>query len=152
MRTGLPVAEAQVEGLGIGHSAHVSTRGYIAAAPVQGNGIRPVTVCWFDEAQLAALDATEPNYRRVPLPGSMPCAASSVPVTGAEVYESVHGVLGEAGSPLELLDQAGVLGWLAERLPALREVLDHEQLLEAGLRERVRRALVEADLTLQSGL
>ncbi|MCK0111667.1 hypothetical protein MWU75_05900 [Ornithinimicrobium sp. F0845] len=148
---GLPVAAAEVHGLAVGHSAHISARGYVAAAPVQGDGVRSLTVCWFDEAQLATLDATEPNYRRVQLPGSMPCLVAGAPLTGAEVYESVHGVLGEDGTPLELLDQAGVLAWLTERLPALGG-LDHDRLVDEDLREQVRRALLEAELVLPSGL
>lgn len=158
---GLPVAAAQVEGLGVGHSAHVSAGGYVAAAPVRTAGVRSLTVCWLDEAQLAVLDATEPNYRRVTLPGSMPCVAAASPVPGepvpgqpvpgAQVYESLHGVLGEAGTPLDLLDQSDVLAWLTERLPELG-TLDHERLLEEPVRERVRLALVEAGLVLPSGL
>ena len=148
---GLPVAAAEVHGLAVGHSAHVSARGYVAAAPVRGDGVRSLTVCWFDEAQLATLDATEPNYRRVQLPESMPCLVGGAPVTGAEVYESVPGVLGEDGAPLELLDQTRVLDWLSQRLPGLGR-LDHDRLVDEDLRERVREALVEAELVLPSGL
>ncbi|WP_109474520.1 hypothetical protein [Ornithinimicrobium cavernae] len=153
LSTGLPIGEAQVERLAVGHSAHVSARGYVAAAPFAGAASRPVTVCWFDQPQLEAMDLTEPNYQRVPLPGSMPCLLGGEPLTGVEVYDSVHGVLGESGSPLELRDQAGVLGWLGRRLPThLAEVMDHDRLLDPGLREQVRCALATSDLALPSGL
>lgn len=154
--TGLPLGEGAAEGLVVGHSAHVSARGYVAAAPAQGAGRQPVTVGWFDAAQLAVLDATEPNYRRRLLPESMPVhlvgeRLAGAPLTGVQVYESVHGVLGVDGTPLGLLDQAGVLAWLSERLPGLGD-LDHERLADAALREQVRIGLVAAGLTLPSGL
>lgn len=159
LHTGLPVAVARVEQLAVGHSAHVSARGYIAAAPFVGDGSRhgdasrPVTLGWFDQAQLAAMDATEPNYRRIPLPSRMTCRLDGVPLTDVEVYESVHGVLGEAGAPLELRGQADVLAWLAHRLPtAVAAVLDHEALTDPARREHVRVALLEAGLVLDSGL
>lgn len=153
LSTGLPVAAAVVDGLQIGHSAHVSARGYVAAAPTRGLAAQPVTVCWFDAAQLAVLDATEPNYGRIPLPGSMPCRVGGAPLTGAQIYESVHGVLGEAGRPLQLLDQSALLSWLGQRLPAdVAAVLDHDLLTSTESRERVRTAMVAAELVLPSGL
>ncbi|USQ75507.1 hypothetical protein [Ornithinimicrobium cryptoxanthini] len=159
LETGLPVGSGIVDGLHIGHSAHVSARGYVAAAPARGDLTQPVTLCWFDAAQLAVLDATEPNYRRVRLPGGMPCrlvtadGAGGPLVQGAQVYESVHGVLGESGHPLPLQDQDSLLRWLAERLPTeFADVLAHDHLVDVDLREQVRRALVEADLVVTSGL
>lgn len=163
LATGLPMGTATVDGLHLGHSAHVSARGYVAAAPARGAASQRVTVCWFDPAQLAQVDATEPNYRRRPLPGRMPCRLVSGPgatrpedgpvVRGAQVYASVHGVLGEGGTALGLRSQAGVLAWLAARVPEdLTDHLSHHRLVDADLRERVRRALIDADLVLPSGL
>ena len=156
--TGLPIDLAEIDGLSVGHSAHVSARGYVAAAPIctsahaDGSEPRAVTLAWFDPDQLAALDATEPNYRRVPLPGRMPCRRGGVILTGVEVYASVHGVLGEAGAALAFLDQRGVLAWLADRLPGhLADGLDHEALTSADRREQVRAALIAADLVVPSG-
>ena len=155
---GLPVAVGSVEGLTVGHSAHVSARGYVAAAPVRGGGAHPVTVGWFDPDQLAVLDATEPNYRRVTLPESMPCRASveaageAAVVSGAQVYASVHGVVGERGAPLPLGDQATVLAWIARRLPGLGGRLTHRRLTEPALRERVRAGLLRAGLVVRPGL
>lgn len=163
LATGLPVAAAMVEDLLVGHSAHVSARGYVAAAPARGTGAQPVTLAWFDADQLAALDATEPNYRRVPLPQNMPCrtvsrntsgarmvASSQTPVPGVHIYESVHGVLGQAGNPLSLRPQPEVLEWLATRLPALGH-LTHERLQDEALREDVRLGVLEAGLVIGPG-
>ncbi|WP_289017394.1 hypothetical protein [uncultured Ornithinimicrobium sp.] len=148
--TGLPMTLTRVEGLQIGHSAHVSARGYVAAAPVRARpgtdvGAGTFVVCWFDQAQLARVDGTEPNYRRVRLD-------RTGERTAAQVYTSVHGVLGEGGTPLDLLDQGEVLDWLAARLgPGLREDLDHRRLTDPAVRERVRTAMVEAGLVIPAG-
>lgn len=236
LRTGLPVARATVRYLGIGHSAHVSTRGYVAAAPFRRAGAAPVTVAWLDAAQLEAMDATEPNYRRVRLPQDMVCrrgapglgaggAPDSVPpirahdtpdpvgpphahdtpdpgdpahahdtprpgdpththgttvrvqpyptttpsdahvpagrrpaggsqtLEGVQIYDSLHGVIGESGTPLELVDQSAVLSWLAQRLPRqLHDGLDHDRLASSTMRRRIRTALIDADLVVPSGL
>lgn len=167
---GIPIAPAVVQDLLVGHSAHVSARGYIAAAPARVEGTStPVAVCWFDAAQLAALDATEPNYRRVALPDGMPCRlspervpdtqvpgeaadASGTQVVPAQVYDSVHGVLGEDGAVLPLRHQAGVLAWLAERLPPEGLPADHAALADPEVRERVRQAVIDAGLRAPSGL
>ena len=152
--TGLPIAGAVVEGLAVGHSAHISARGYVAAAPFRGTGGAPrtVTVAWLDGAQLAAMDATEPNYTRVPLPAGMPCSRGGEPLTGVEVYRSAHGVLGDGGQALDLQGQGAVLGWLADRLPGLAEELDHERLATPGIPERVRVAIADAGLVVDAGL
>lgn len=158
LERGLPVSVGAVDGLAVGHSAHVSTRGYVAAAPARGPGEQRVTVGWFDPGQLAALDATEPNYRRVALPEGMACRAAVVGpgeetvVRGAQVYASVHGVVGERGTPLPLGDQATVLAWIARRLPGLGDRLTHRRLAEPALRERVRAGLVRAGLVVRPGL
>lgn len=158
---GIPMAPAVVQDLVIGHSAHVSARGYIAAAPARVAGTSaPVAVCWFDQAQLATLDATEPNYRRVALPDGMPCRrpASDLPtgavdqVLSAQVYDSIHGILGEDGAVLPLTDQAGVLAWLAHRLPRGSVPPDHATLARPDLRERIRADVERSGLRLPSGL
>lgn len=61
----LALAPVRVRHLGVGHSAHVSRRGYLAATPVLHRGrTADLTMSWLDEAQLDALDRTEPNYER----------------------------------------------------------------------------------------
>ncbi|MBT2519834.1 hypothetical protein [Arthrobacter sp. ISL-28] len=66
----LPLIRGQLSNIGIGHSAHVSRAGYIAAAPYFQMGARStVWASWLDERQLMALEETEPNYRRIQLRG-----------------------------------------------------------------------------------
>lgn len=158
---GILIVPAVVENLVVGHSAHVSARGYVAAAPTRRAGkSAPVAVCWFDRAQLAVLDATEPNYRRITLPDGMPCRLPADGVAGgavveaahAQVYDSIHGVLGQDGAVLPLMDQAGVLAWLADRLPPGSVPRDHAALADPAVRERIRQDVVRAGLRLPSDL
>lgn len=154
---GLPLAPATVDGLTVGHSAHVSPGGYVAAAPARGESAGPVTVAWFDPDQLARMDATEPNYRRVGLPAEMACRLdreeeTATVVPDVQVYASVHGVVGERGRPLPLVGQASVLDWIGRRLVGLGSRLTHERLREAALRERVRAGLADAGLVVRAGL
>lgn len=119
LAAGLPVGTARVTGLGVGHSAHVSAGGYVPAAPFAAPGATEVevAVAWPDPEQLAALDATEPNYVRVRV--DVGCTLpDGCALEGAQVYDSRHGVLGAGEGPLPLTSQDGVLAWLAERLPA----------------------------------
>ncbi len=104
----LPV---RVGNLAVGHSAHVSHRGYIAAAPRHSPGAVLDTIAtWLDPTQLALLDRTEPNYRRIRLRVS---TFPVVPTTGEplpdhiELYDSAHGVLADpaTGTALPFTDQ-----------------------------------------------
>ena len=82
------VASIRVDGIAVGHSAHVSVRGYIAATPYAAPGqCADVHVSWLDESQLAALDETEPNYERVG-------------VGDFDLYVSKWGVLAVGGVPI----------------------------------------------------
>jgi hypothetical protein len=96
---------ADLAGVQVGHSAHVSAGGYVPAAPYRWPGTAAVVVGWFDDRQLALLDATEPNYvrRRLEL--------------GVEVYVSRWGVVALEGRPVPLMGQAELLHLL--RPPAL---------------------------------
>ncbi|GAA4430187.1 hypothetical protein GCM10023169_33270 [Georgenia halophila] len=157
---GVPLAPAAVEGLGVGHSSHVSAGGYIAAAPFRDDDARSaVSVCWLDGEQLAALDATEPNYSRRRVAAGARCTlADGTLVPDAEVYDSRHGVLGDAGRPLSLGTQADVLTWLCDRLPEASQygltgtVSDHDVLLDGDVREKVRRAVLSHNLVRLSEL
>ncbi len=149
-----------VPGLRIGHSAHVSTRGYVAAAPFLADLDRPslthttqnepsaYSVGWFSARHLAALDVTEPNYRRVLLP------AEVAPVPGAQVYVSRHGVIGEDHRALTLRSQHDIYAWLRARLPCLQaRGNDHPgPYADASLRDQVRHDLARLGLVLPSGL
>ena len=71
----VPFVEGEVVGLRVGHSAHVSRAGYLAAAPVRAPGARTsVTALLLDDEQVGCLDQTEPNYIRRLLPAT--CARS----------------------------------------------------------------------------
>lgn len=148
LHTGLPIGPALIGGLLIGHSAHVSARGYVAAAPAPRPGaVAAITITWCDEDQLGRLDASEPNYRRLPLPTAMGChLEDGRPVARAQLYVSVHGLLADEGELLTLRPQAEVLAWLAERLPGPAGELSHERLVDPGVRERVRAGLITAHL------
>lgn len=145
LESGLPIAPAVVEDITVGHFAQVAARGFVAAAPTLSPGARSeLAVGWFDEAQLARLDETEPNYRREVLTSS--CMWAGGDVAGAQIYVSDHGLLADEGEVLPLRPQVEVLAWLAERLPHLAEDLTHDRLTDHALRERVRLSLIERGL------
>lgn len=92
----------RVHGVAVGHSAHVSMPGYIAAAPYLAPDRRErFVVVHLDEDQLDAVDATEPNYRRVAM------ATTSL-------YASVWGVLAVDGVPIDRCDQRALHRRLAD--------------------------------------
>lgn len=100
LAAGLPVALPMVPvtagGIGIGVSGHISVFGYVSASPYAepGCGSAPV-VCWLDPDQLTAVDATEPNYRRVLLPADrFPVTLpGGTPLPEPWLYVNRHGVL-----------------------------------------------------------
>jgi hypothetical protein len=107
----VPMAECVVTGIAVGHSAHVSAGGYVPAAPYDSPTARtPLRAGWFTPEQLAALDATEPNYERVSL------ATADYPlrldVEQFDVYRSRWGVLALDEAPLGLMAQADLLEML----------------------------------------
>src|SRR3954447_211888 len=107
--TTVPFVAATVRGLGIGHSAHVSAGGYIAAAPyLDPDATSEVFVSLLTSRQLTCLDDSEPNYliRHV---GSTTCQLT---LEGGErpdafvVYVSKWGLLArDDGTKLPLVDQ-----------------------------------------------
>ena len=125
--SGVPMVPVGVGGLGIGVSAHISVAGYVSASPFAGAAFPARAVmCWFDPAQLAVVDATEPNYRRVLLP------ADRFPVTvpgggrlpDAWLYVNRHGVLALDGrTPLPGRDQRSLLRELLAASARLRGLL-----------------------------
>lgn len=105
-----PFVRCTVQEFAVGHSAHVSARGYIAAAPHHAPGaVTELVATWFDEAQLEIVDRSEPNYERIELTqDEHPLELS----TGGrpnrfEVYASRWGVIAD-GPPLPV--QAGRAG------------------------------------------
>lgn len=96
--TVLPMVRVTVHGLAAGVSAHISRAGYVPATPIVAPGeSHRMSVLWLDDEQLAALDDSEPNYRRVRL-------------DGYDVYVSRWGCLrDDYGQPLRLGDQRQLL-------------------------------------------
>lgn len=156
-----PLVAGTVTGIGVGHSAHVSRRGYVAAAPYADPRARcRLTVSLLDEAQVAAIDATEPNYRRVLLSGrDHPLELDSGERPEAYyLYVSVHGVLADpfTGRPTPRRTQGSLHRWLAA---TTREaVFGGEPARVAGLlgrgeeQERLRRLFGERGMVRGAGL
>ncbi len=151
----VPFGRGTLHGVGVGHSAHVSVRGYFAAAPFAApDRSTPVGIPWLDTAQLAAVDATEPNYRRQELdPARTPLVLDhGHEVPEYSVYASVHGVLSGPAGPLALMAQPDLHAWLRSHLPQLSALLTGtpaevcDRLTDPGAREHVRSTLRRAGL------
>ncbi len=111
--------QCRVAHLAVGHSAHVSAAGFVPAAPFRRSGAdSSLHLLLLDDDQLRAVDATEPNYRRVTLdPQVHPVRVESlvegrrpdqetVDVGLVQVYASRHGLLADAyGRPVALTRQ-----------------------------------------------
>lgn len=89
----VPVAPCRVQNLAIGHLAHVSLRGYLPAAPVHRVGVAgEMVIGWLDQDQVAAMDDTEPGYRRCRLhPQDYPIGlAGAAAAVGADLLGPDH--------------------------------------------------------------
>lgn len=107
----LPAAPCTVADLAIGHGAHVSRPGFLAAAPFRRAGARTdAVVLWPTAEQLSALDTTEPSYDRVWLSAERyPLWVGTVRPTGCWVYATRFGLLtNPARQPLSLRSQVEV--------------------------------------------
>lgn len=113
----LPLVRGQLHNIAVGHSAHVSKAGHIAAAPYPLMGeYTAVWLSWLDDVQLMALDDTEPNYRRIQHDGeACPLVADHGDrPEGFSLFTSRWGVLADGdGGRLPFLDQAALFGLLA---------------------------------------
>ena len=106
--TVVPFATCTVAGIAVTHSAHVSAGGYVPMAPAAHPGAEVALVAaYVDPEQLAALDATEPNYQRLLLDGARYALRLDGGVRPASyhVYRSRHGVLRPDGELLPPLGQ-----------------------------------------------
>ena len=161
----VPMTYVTVGGLVSGVSAHVSRPGYVPAAPVLAPGATGrFVVLWLDEEQLPVVDATEPNYHRIPLPDAV-ALEDGPAAAGCELYAGRHGCLVDRrGRPFLLAGQAELLAGLLADLPELARVTGADGPEEfvarvrddPGLREAVRvlwrregRVLLQADLGLE---
>jgi hypothetical protein len=146
VRTDVAIASVRVNGLAVGHSAHVSVGGYIPAAPYAAPGrAADLHVSWFDDDQLAALDATEPNYGRITF-------------GDVDLYVSKWGVLAVAGVPIEFTTQRALHAVLAAN-DAGGGVIDPsdahrtlERLQRPDVRERLRELWATDGYVVGSGL
>jgi hypothetical protein len=113
LATPLAMTITRHEGVAVGHSAHVSLPGYIAAAPYRcARCIRRFVALHLDDDQITALDATEPNYKRIEHQGTW-------------IYASRWQVLAARGIPVTLRPQddlhsllRAVDPWWSERFRA----------------------------------
>jgi hypothetical protein len=102
------VLAAEVRGVAVGISAHVSTPGYLpTTAVLDPDAVTRLFIIWPDKAQLAAIDDSEPNYHRVLLPGPDVTAVlpSGENLSHLYAYVSRHGNLtDDDGRPLSIPD------------------------------------------------
>jgi hypothetical protein len=129
----MPMVRAWVEGLAAGVAPVVARAGYVPATPVLGPDLGDeLFVQWLDPAQLARLDATEGNYRRVllaagdPSDGGVRITLPSGEVLGTcHVYTCTRGslTLDPLATPLRLTDQASLLERLLATSPDLHRLM-----------------------------
>jgi len=130
--TVVPLLLAAVEGLAASYAAHLSAVGYIPATAVTGPGLSSrLFVQWLDADQLAAMDRSEPGYRRVLIPAGDP-ALGGVRVTlpSGEVlgacyaYVETRGhLVTDSGAALQLTDQRALLVGLLDRSRRLQSLM-----------------------------
>jgi hypothetical protein len=135
----VPMVTGILHNVAVGHSAHVARGGYVPAAPMHSSGaLSRVVVQFLDPEQLAAVDATEPNYERVQLaPGRHPVVLSGGRRPARSwIYASRRGVLRRADLGPTLLTQADLLARLGTA--SLPELLADLRAPD-GLSERRRR-------------
>lgn len=165
----VPFVAVAAEGLAVGHSAHVSLSGFVAATGFRQAGVcTPTFVSLLEPTQLDCLDVTEPNYERRLL------TCDEVPVTldgdalapQIQLYDSRWGVLSapagsQLRSPRTLLPQDDLYSWLVEHCPPWRSLVepgsDHRATMgrlaaDRRLREAVRDAWREQGWSRCSGL
>lgn len=169
-RDTVPFLTGILHGCAVGHSAHVSVPGYVAAAPYRDEAAAtPVYATLLDAQQLACVDRTEPNYVRRVLAGRE-CRLGldgGIEQPGElYLYDSRWGVLAPPDAPpLALRSQAALHdylrahwkpygGLLAEAgLQDDRvEDLPHRLAAEPHLRTRIRETLRSTGWSRPSGL
>lgn len=115
-----PIMRVTLADVAVGHSAHVSARGYIPAAPYRADGATLSTVgAWLTDDEAAVLDHTEPNYDRMMLStADHPVVAAPVVPPTFSLYVSRHGVRADPrnGRKLPLGPQRTVVEWLDAEL------------------------------------
>ena len=160
----VPLVAGTLAGCAVGHSAHVSVPGFVAAAPYEdAHAVTPVYVTLLDAAQVRCVGLSEPSYvRRRLVPGRcvLELEGGTRPAT-FDLYDSRFGLLAPPGGPpLGLRPQEALHAYLRAHWPPYdgllgtgtpREVM-HLLAADAHLRTRVREALAETGWTRDSGL
>jgi hypothetical protein len=156
-RLAVPMTLARVPGIQAGLSAHVSRPGYIPAVPVKAPGaLSELWITWLDPAELAILDATEPNYERVRLGDGYPAELvdSGRVIAGCWIYAGRHGYLVDpAGRPRRLRPQPEVIAELLRETPGLAGLAGStpEEWLrrtrDPGVRDQIRECFRSAGVT-----
>jgi len=113
------VAAARLHDFEVVYSAHISPYGAVPATlQRRPHASASVHVLHLDDAQVAAIDAYEPNYQRRRLDGLSLRLADGTTLEAAEAYISLHGCLAIDGAecPIAQLDQEAVLALVRDRL------------------------------------
>ncbi len=158
------VLKGTLGGIGVGHSAHVSLPGYIAAAPFAlDGGHSEVYASLLDAEQLRCLDRSEPNYeRRLLTRGGFDLRVDhDEHPEEFHLYVSRHGVIARPGdAPVPLAQQAVLLGMLVSECAPFGslfagmepEAVAHKLATVAPLRDEVRRMLADQGWCRRSGI
>jgi hypothetical protein len=140
------VAAARLDGFDVVYSAHVSPYGAVPATLQRRPGHAvDVHVLFVDDAQVAAIDAYEPNYQRRRLDGISLRLEDGDTIDSAEAYISLHGCLSVDGAecPIAQCDQQTVLALVRDRLAPDQELDDF---ILSGIRDPARQASRTAEL------
>ena len=140
------VTAARLDGFDVVYSAHVSPYGAVPATLQRraGHAVDVHVLC-LDDAQVAAIDAYEPNYQRRRLTGISLRLDDGTTTESAEAYISLHGCLAIEGAdcPIAERDQQTVLELVRDRI-APGEDLD--DFILAGIRDPALQAARTAEL------
>lgn len=163
---------ARVRGVRVGHSAHVSVPGFIPAAPVADpDATSQLVASLLDDRALAALDATEPSYRRhyfdaddfpleLDVSAGTGIARYAARPPGFWMYESRYGVVAPPGyGPLGLHSQPNLIAELMSRCRQFGSLVSGEPravmrrlAADRELRDACRTALATAGWVQPAGL
>jgi hypothetical protein len=140
------VAAARLQGFDVVYSAHVSPYGAVPATLKRRAGhVADVHVLCLDDAQVAAIDAYEPNYQRHRLESISLVLADGTTLHSAEAYISLHGCLAVDGGACSIAerDQHAVLTLVRDRLAPGQDL---DEFILAGIRDPALQASRTAEL------
>lgn len=160
----VPLTRVTVNGVGVGHSAHISKQGYVAYTPVKADVEMPLFMLWLDDEQLAHIHVTEPNYVPITLTSDeFPAVLETgQAVDSYQLYRSKWGTLRAAnGGAQPATTQEKIIQLLAA-FPALTALTPElgdghiaaTRVMAANeeLRNRMRKAFIDIGLTMPDGL